>query len=75
MLASGNEFKVLYTKSDQLLNKLDPLMQIADNPLDIILITEVIPKAQMNAIDKARLNVPTSDLRTVVVFQFMYQIC
>lgn len=33
-------------------------MQIADNPPDIILITEVIPKAQINPIDEATLNIP-----------------
>ena len=33
-------------------------MQIADTPPDIILITEVIPKAQINPIDEARLNIP-----------------
>ena len=33
-------------------------MQIADIPPDIILITEVIPKAQINSIDEARLNIP-----------------
>jgi len=33
-------------------------MQIADSPPDIILITEVIPKAQTNPIDEARLNIP-----------------
>jgi len=49
----------LYTNSDQLLNKHDDLlMQIADSPPDIILITEVIPKAQTNPIDEARLNIP-----------------
>ena len=53
------EFKVFYTNSDQLLNKHDDLlMQIADISPDIILITEVIPKAQINPIDEARLNIP-----------------
>jgi len=33
-------------------------MKIADSPPDIILITEVIPKAQTNPIDEARLNIP-----------------
>ena len=36
----------------------DLLMQISDNPPDIILITEVIPKAQINPIEEARLNIP-----------------
>ena len=54
-----SEFKVFYTKSDQLLNKRDDLlMQIADTPPDIILISEVIPKTQTNLIDEARLNIP-----------------
>ena len=51
-LTYGSEFKVFYTNSDQLLNKRDDLlMQIADIPPDIILITEVIHKAQINPID------------------------
>jgi len=33
-------------------------MKIAYNPPDIILITEVIPKAQTNPIDQLRLNIP-----------------
>ena len=37
-------------------------MQIADIPPDIILITEVIPKAQINPIDEARLNIPGFNL-------------
>ena len=54
-----HKFKILYTNSDQLLNKPDDLlMHIADNPPDIILITEVIPKAQIHPIDEARLNIP-----------------
>ena len=53
-----SEFKVFYSNSDQLLNKRDDLlMQIDDTPPDIILITEVIPKAQINPIDEARLNI------------------
>ena len=44
-----SEFKVFYTSSNQLLNNRDNLlMQIAETPPDIILITEVIPKAQIN---------------------------
>ena len=33
-------------------------MKIADGPPDIILITEVIPKAQTIPLDGARLNIP-----------------
>ena len=56
---SGNDFQVLYTNIDQLLNKRDDLlMKIADSSPDIILITEVIPKAQTNPIDEVRLNIP-----------------
>ena len=33
-------------------------MKIADSPPDIILITEVIPKAQIDPIEEARLNIP-----------------
>ena len=48
----------MYTNSDQLLNKCDDLlMQIADKPPGIILITKVIFEVQANSIDEARLNI------------------
>ena len=44
---SGLEY--LYTNADQLLNKIEELkMHIADDEPDVIIITEVIPKAQKN---------------------------
>jgi len=56
---SGSDFKVLYTNIDQLLNKRDDLlMKIAYSLPDIILITEVIPKAHTNPIDEVRLSIP-----------------
>ena len=55
---AGHKYCTL-ANSDQLLNKRDDLlMKIADSPPDIILITEVIPKAQTNpTIEEARLNI------------------
>ena len=49
---SGRNLKVMYTKADQFLNKRDDLVTcIADDEPDIIMITEVIPKAQINPIE------------------------
>ena len=51
--------KCLYTNADQLVNKRDDLcMAIAGQEPDVILITEVIPKAQTIPIDLALLSVP-----------------
>ena len=48
---SGRKLKVMYTNADQFLNKRDDLVTfIADEP-DIIMITEVTPKAQINPIE------------------------
>ena len=53
---SGLEY--LYTNADQLLNKIEELkMLIADDEPDVIMITEVIPKAQKNPIPDTLLNV------------------
>ena len=50
--------KCLYCNADQLLNKLEDLKtQIADECPDIMLFTEVIPKAQRNPIFESQLNV------------------
>ena len=48
----------MYSNVDQLLNKMEDLRLIiaADKP-DIILITEVIPKAQKNPIYEAQINI------------------
>ena len=41
--------KTMYTNADQFLNKKDDILQfIAGNEPNIIMISEVIPKAQMN---------------------------
>ena len=48
--------KALYTNADQLLNKMEDLkMDITSREPDIIVITEVIPKAQEQPITRARL--------------------
>ena len=50
---------MLYTNADQFINKRDDLcMLISDDEPDLILLTEVIPKAQKLPIDPARLHVP-----------------
>ena len=49
-----NPLKVLYTnadQSDQFLNKRD------DNKPDVIMITEILPKTQLNFISEAQLNI------------------
>ena len=52
-------FEVLYTNADQFLCKRDELlMEIAGKEPSIMLITEVIPKAQLQPIDPARLAMP-----------------
>ena len=51
--ALGPDLKCLYTNADQFVNKRDDLvMSIAGDKPDIILITEVIPKKQINPITK-----------------------
>ena len=55
----NKRLKVLYTNADQLVNKREDLcMCITNNEPDVILITEVIPKAQVCPIDPALLTVP-----------------
>ena len=50
--------KLLYTNADQFVNKIDDLiMFIANDSPDIILMTEVIPKKQVNPITQALLNI------------------
>ena len=52
---SGN-LNILYTNADQFLNKReDLLMLITNNNPDLIIITEVIPKTQINPIPPQRL--------------------
>ena len=53
---------VLYTNADQFLNKKDELLQlIAGNEPNIIIITEVIPKAQVNPIEVTMLEIEGYD--------------
>ena len=57
--------QVLYTNADQFLNKRDELcMKIAGNEPDIIMVTEVIPKAQTVPIADSLLAVPGYSLHT-----------
>ena len=50
---------MLYTNTDQFLNKRDDLcMMIAGNEPDVILLCEVIPKAQVLPISVALLSIP-----------------
>ena len=54
-----NNLQVLYTNCDQLLNKFDELLTIVEHSKpDIILLTEVIPKAQVLPIGLSRLTIP-----------------
>ena len=53
---------VLYTNADQFLNKKDELLRlIAGNEPNIIIITEVIPKAQINPIEAPMLEIEGYD--------------
>lgn len=55
--------KVLYTNADQLVNKRDDLsMHIAGDEPDIIMISEVIPKAQTIPLSLALLSIPGYNL-------------
>ena len=57
--------KCLYSNVDQLLNKIDDLeSMISEDAPDIMLFTEVIPKAQRNAINESQINIPGYDLYT-----------
>ena len=57
------ELKVLYTNADQFVNKLDELRKvIAGDEPDVMLITEVIPKAQKNPMPQDRLSIPGYDI-------------
>ena len=55
---SEKGLKLFYTNADQLVNKRDQLLMfIADDPPDIMLITEVIPKSQIHPINPALLDI------------------
>ena len=54
-----SRLKFFYTNADQFLNKRDDLlMLIASDEPNILIFTEVIPKAQSNAITFSRLTLP-----------------
>ena len=54
-----SQLKIFYTNADQFLNKRDDLlMLIANDEPDILILTEVIPKAQSNPITFSRLTLP-----------------
>ena len=54
-----SQLKIFYTNADQFLNKRDDLlMLIASDEPDILILTEVIPKAQSNPITFSRLTLP-----------------
>ena len=53
---SARRLKAYYTNADQLLNKMiDLKAHIHEREADVIIITEVIPKAQANPIPQVRL--------------------
>ena len=55
--------KAMYTNADQFLNKKDDILQfIAGNEPNIIMISEVIPKAQMNPIEEQTLDIAGYEL-------------
>ena len=57
--AQVKQLQVYYTNADQLVNKRDDLaMQIAGSEPDIMMLTEVIPKAQVLPIPLALLSIP-----------------
>ena len=57
------QLKVLFTNADQLINKRDDLsVKIAGNEPDLIMVTEVIPKAQALPISPALLALPGYNL-------------
>ena len=60
-----NGLKILYTNADQFVNKRDDLiMFIVNNEPDVMMITEVIPKNQVNPITGALLHIDGYKLLT-----------
>ena len=54
-----SQLKIFYTNTDQFLNKRDDLlMLIANDEPDILILTEVIPKVQLQPITLSRLILP-----------------
>ena len=64
-----NGFRFLYLNADQLLNKMEDLQaMIAEKALDMIIVTEVIPKAQKHPILEPLLkNLLTSNSQKVTL--------
>ena len=62
---------MLYTNADQFLNKREELLMLIanDNP-DLIIITEVIPKAQVNPIPLSRLNIDGFNFIQTLIITF-----
>ena len=55
---NNRKLQAMYTNADQFLNKRDELVEsITGNEPDIIMITEVIPKAQLNPIEASLLEI------------------
>ena len=53
-----SNLKIFYTNADQFLNKRDELaLLLSDEKSDIILVTEVLPKAIVNPFPESRLNI------------------
>ena len=53
------QLKCLYSNVDQLLNKMEDLkLSIVNDEPDIMLFTDVIPKAQKNVIHDSQMNIP-----------------
>ena len=62
---TGKKLNVIYTNADQLINKRDDLsMFIADKNPDIIMVTEVIPKAQVHSLPPSLLAIDGYTLYT-----------
>ena len=59
----GDNLKAMDTNADQFLNKKEDLLEItAGNEPSIVMITEVIPKAQINLIEASALNIDGYDV-------------
>ena len=60
---TGDNLKAMYTNADQFLNRKEDLPElIAGNEASIVMITEVIPKAQINPIEASALNIDGYDV-------------
>ena len=55
---SISQLKIFYMSTDQFLNKRDDLLMLIANEPDILILTEVIPKAQLQPITLSKLTLP-----------------